>query len=48
MIICTNTAEQASRIAEEVNLANDVKSLFKGDAMLVIGDQDPEVKHHSA
>ena len=48
VIIHTNTAEQASRIAEEVNLANDVKSLFKGDTMLIIGDQHPEVKHHSA
>ena len=38
VIIYTNTADQASQIAEEVNLANDEKSLFKGDTMLIVGD----------
>ena len=29
---------------EEANLANDDKSLFKGDTMNVVGDEEPEVK----
>ena len=48
LIIYTNTADQARSIAEEIDIVNDEKSLFKGDTLLIIGDQDPEVKHQSA